>query len=88
MVTRLIYEIDHVHTLQIDGQQISWEHLEHLYHHHQGDGQRPGSGLSVIPKIKREHVKLTSFSKMRVDLAAQVLYINFYPATHTVIISC
>lgn len=30
------------------------------------------TGLSVIPKIKYEHVFLTSFSKMRVDLAAQV----------------
>ena len=27
------------------------------------------------PQDKREHVKLTSFSKIRVDLAAQVLYI-------------
>ena len=26
----------------------------------------------VIPKLKYEHLKLTSFSKMRVDLAAQV----------------
>ena len=31
-----------------------------------------GSGLSLIPKLKYEHVYLTSFSKMRVDLAAQV----------------
>ena len=29
-------------------------------------------GLSLMPKIKYEHVHLTSFSKMRVDLAAQV----------------
>ena len=29
-------------------------------------------GISLIPKLKLEHVKLTSFSKMRVDLAAQV----------------
>lgn len=31
-----------------------------------------GSGLSIVPKLKYEHVYLTSFSKMRVDLAAQV----------------
>ena len=29
-------------------------------------------GLSLIPKLKFEHIHLTSFSKMRVDLAAQV----------------
>ena len=31
-------------------------------------------GLCVIPKLKLEHIKLISFSKMRVDLAAQVRY--------------
>ena len=30
-------------------------------------------GVSLLPKLKLEHVKLTSFSKMRVDLAAQVI---------------
>ena len=29
------------------------------------------SGLSLLPKLKREHIQLT-YSKMRVDLAAQV----------------
>lgn len=29
-------------------------------------------GLSLIPKLKFEHIRLTNFSKMRVDLAAQV----------------
>ena len=32
----------------------------------------PGKGIRLIPKIKKEHISLTSFSKMRVDLAAQV----------------
>ena len=31
-----------------------------------------GMGLRILPKIKYEHIRLTSFSKMRVDLAAQV----------------
>ena len=31
-------------------------------------------GLSLLPKLKREHIELTSFSKMRVDLAAQVCH--------------
>ena len=30
------------------------------------------TGLAMVPKLKYEHIKLTSFSKMRVDLAAQV----------------
>ena len=38
--------------------------------------QNSGSGLSLVPKLKYEHVYLTS-SKMRVDLAAQV-YIHTY----------
>ena len=29
-------------------------------------------GLRLVPKLKYEHVHLTTFSKMRVDLAAQV----------------
>lgn len=29
-------------------------------------------GLSMAHKLKYEHIKLTNFSKMRVDLAAQV----------------
>ena len=43
-------------------------------------------GLSIVPKIKYEHIHLTSFPKMRVDLAAQVsvystincLYLHVY----------
>jgi len=30
------------------------------------------SGLAMVPKLKFEHICLSSFSKMRVDLAAQV----------------
>lgn len=33
-----------------------------------------GSGLALVPKLKFEHLnKLSSFAKMRVDLAAQVV---------------
>ena len=39
-----------------------------LYHQ---DTAKP-TGLRLVPKLKYEHVNLTSFSKMRVDLAAQV----------------
>ena len=35
-------------------------------------------GLTSLPKLKFEHVNLTSYSRMRVDLAAEVLKIfNF-----------
>ena len=30
------------------------------------------SGIAMVPKLSYEHIHLTSFSKMRVDLAAQV----------------
>ena len=33
---------------------------------------RSENGLVLLPKIKYEHVYLSNFSKMRVDLAAQV----------------
>ena len=29
-------------------------------------------GLTLVPKLKVDHVELTGFSRMRVDLAAQV----------------
>ena len=32
----------------------------------------PGMGIRMVPKLKFEHISLTSFSKMHVDLAAQV----------------
>ena len=44
------------------------------------EDQRGGLGLRVlrIPKLKYEHLHLTSFSKMRVDLAAQVNFMCIY----------
>ena len=56
------------------GREISWKHIEKLYE----DDRRPGVGLTLLPKIKREHIKLNSFSKMRVDLAAQVISGNYF----------
>ena len=43
-------------------------HLMQLYDIDKGKG----SGLAMVPKLKYEHIHLTSFSKMRVDFAAQV----------------
>ena len=46
---------------------ISWTHLTKLY-----EKIRTESGLSLIPKIKYKHNKLTCFSKIEVDLTIQV----------------
>ena len=40
--------------------------------HQKASSLRASSALSFVPKLKLEHVRLTSFSRMRVDLAAQV----------------
>ena len=47
---------------------IMWQHLVDLYNRDKGKG----TGLCMVPKLKFEHINLTSFSKMRVDLATQV----------------
>ena len=51
-----------------NGKRIDWQHLVDLYE----EDTLKEEGTCLIPKIKFEHIKLTSFSKMRVDLAAQV----------------
>ena len=55
--------------MQNDGSYILWSHLTSPYHR---DGGK-GSGLCMVPKLKFEHIHLSSFAKMRVDLAAQVI---------------
>lgn len=56
-------------TLQINGKHISWQHLRDLYRKCQTE-----TGLTIIKKIKWEHLVLTSYSRMRVDLAVQVCF--------------
>ena len=46
---------------------IIWEHISKLYY---ADLEH---GLHLLPKLTLDHVKLTSFSKMKVNLAAQTL---------------
>ena len=36
-------------------------------------GRRNHSGLTLVPKLTLGHINLTSYSRMRVDLAAQVI---------------
>ena len=53
--------------LQYRGKPISWQYILDLY-----KMATETTGLTALPKLKYEHVHLNSFSKMRVDLAAQV----------------
>lgn len=55
--------------IQNNGKHILWEHLSYLYEHTQTE-----SGLYVGHRLTYEHVHLTSFSKMKVNLAAQVCF--------------
>ena len=48
-----------------------------LYH----CGTSGGEGIRILPKLKFEHISLNSFSKMRVDLAAQVGLSSKYQQT-------
>lgn len=57
---------------QCNGKEISWSHLVQLYYHNRCQSAKSNPGFALIPKLKYEHINLSSFSKMRVDLAAQV----------------
>ena len=46
---------------------LLWSHVAQMFH------DDLNCGLQLLPKITYDHVKLTSFSKMNVKLAAQVL---------------
>ena len=67
------------YTCSVNGREIRWEHILQLYRRDVGKA----SGLALIPKLKYEHVHLTSFLKMRVDLAAQVCTIHLTRILYT-----
>ena len=48
--------------MQCKGKHILWSHAVDLYK------SSAHCGLSLVPKLKYEHIHLSSFSKMRVDL--------------------
>ena len=56
---------------QCNGKNISWDHLSDLYVL-DNDPTKTAPGLRLVLKLKYEHIHLTSFSRMRVDLAAEV----------------
>ena len=64
----LLYFTFYTLLIQCNDNYISWDHLKELY---RADVQ-PGMGVRMVPKLKLEHIQLSAFSKMRVDLAAQV----------------
>ena len=64
---------DSIIGLQNNGQDIKWNHLWSLYYRN-----RSPTGLAILPHLKFEHIHLNSFSKMRVDLAAQVSILHVH----------
>ena len=57
-------------SIQINNKRITWNHLVTLYKRSQAT--REPAGLYLLKTLKLEHVQLNSYSRMRVDLAAQV----------------
>ena len=64
------------YVFQCNGSAVDWKFVVELYKRNTGMCTET-PGLSIVPKIKFEHIYLTSFSKMRVDLAAQVSYYKY-----------
>ena len=50
-----------------DGQYILWQHIAQLFY------QDAENGLNLLPRITYEHIRLNSYSRVPVNLAAQVL---------------
>ena len=61
---------------------VSWKHLQDLYR--KSCETSDPAGFKLVSKLKIEHVEMTSFSRMRVDLAAQVCSLIFIPVDITV----
>lgn len=57
-----------IYTLHYYAVPIPWQHVEDLYKKDTGTEM----GLHLVRKLKFEHIYLSSFSKMRVELVAQV----------------
>jgi hypothetical protein len=49
------------------GNYILWQHIVQLFY------QYAENGLKLMPRLTYDHIKLNSYSTMRVNLAAQVL---------------
>ena len=71
IVHMILYTNTHFYSpnMQCNWQNIWWDYIK-LYERNIG-AITETPGLSMVPKLKYEHIRLT-FSKMRVDLAAEV----------------
>ena len=67
----------YVCVVQINGKDISWQHLIKVYKANAGQCTDT-PGLVLLPRVKYEHIYLNSYSRMRVYLAAQVCPSNIY----------
>ncbi|KAL5471612.1 hypothetical protein EMCRGX_G029743 [Ephydatia muelleri] len=65
-------------SLWCKGKNIWWSHVKKFYN----EDSSAGMGLRMVPKLKYEHLHISSFSAMRVDLAAQVLSESVSQALH------
>ena len=65
--------------LQNNGKNISWDHLSSLYENH-----CLNSELSIVKKLRYEHIHMTGFSKMRIDLVAQVWVYSTEPSLNCI----
>ena len=50
-----------------DGNYVLWQHIVQLFY------QDVENGLKLMPRLTYDHIKLNSYSTMRVSLAAQIL---------------
>ena len=62
---------------QCKGREISWRHISALYYNGNGRATETPGIPCFAHKLTLEHIHLTSFSKTRVDLAAQVHSHNY-----------
>ena len=76
-----IYPHDIIDPLQNNNMTLEWKHVEHLYEVTVASAAK-SVGLKLAHKFGREHVYLTSHSRMRVDLAAQVCTHAYIICTH------
>ena len=65
----IIYTLTWYYAIQCNGKEISWSHHVNLYWRNRS---QETLGIALLPKFKYEHIELSSYSKMRVDLATQV----------------
>ena len=49
------------------GHYVLWQHITSMFYQHLD------RGLKLLPRLTYEHINLTAYSVMRVNLAAQVL---------------